>query len=291
MFVFDTRNPEAIVEEWVIEQPKKENTIQLELQPMAKNNFEPDFMMIFQRIVEGLHGPMMTIKDQISNITQTKLKYQNIPWFKVGLVLLAGFILMKKDMRFNIALSSPAGYVTDEEQDNTRKLTKNASLSNIANPYAPVSSKDLRVQQTQNFIKQYSSIAVESMHQFGIPASIKMAQALIESRAGQSMLARKNNNHFGMKCFSKKCAKGHCTNAYDDHHKDFFRKYKTAVDSWAAHSRLLSQGRYKPLHKHKLNYKKWATGLKKAGYATDKNYDKKLISVIKKYNLDKLDQL
>ena len=62
------------------------------------------------------------------------------------------------------------------------------------------------------------------MELYGIPVSIKMGQALIESRAGTSRLARNNNNFFGMKCFSRNCKKGHCSNATDDHHKDFFRK-------------------------------------------------------------------
>jgi len=127
------------------------------------------------------------------------------------------------------------------------------------------------------------------MELYGVPASIKMGQALIESRAGTSKLAVNNNNFFGMKCFSKKCGKGHCSNATDDSHKDFFRKYKSVGESFRAHSQLLSGNRYKDLKKHNTDYKAWAKGLKSNGYATDKTYDKKLINVIEKYKLYKLD--
>ena len=155
-----------------------------------------------------------------------------------------------------------------------------------------MTAKDfLMLQEKKNaaFIIKYKDAAITTMEKHGIPASIKLAQALIESRAGESRLAVNNNNLFGMKCFSKKCKKGHCTNLSDDHHKDFFRKYKTVQESWNAHSSLISQGRYKKLSEYGIDYKKWATGLKKAGYATDKNYDKKLINTIEKYKLYQFD--
>ena len=147
----------------------------------------------------------------------------------------------------------------------------------------------LHDKRPEAFVNKYAKTAQTEMNTYGIPASIKMAQALIESRAGTSMLAVNNNNFFGMKCFSKNCKKGHCSNATDDHHKDFFRKFKNDGDSWRAHSKLLSNGRYKHLKKYKGDYKKWAKGLKEAGYATDKKYASKIINTIEKYKLYKLD--
>ena len=88
------------------------------------------------------------------------------------------------------------------------------------------------------------------MEKYGIPASISLAQGLIESRAGSSKLAVNNNNHFGIKCFSRHCRKGHCTNFTDDTHKDFFRKFPSPWESWRAHSQLLSSGRYTKLRKN-----------------------------------------
>lgn len=141
----------------------------------------------------------------------------------------------------------------------------------------------------KKYIKRFHKVARQEMKKFGIPASVKMAQALLESGAGGSKLAAQNNNHFGIKCFSNKCTKGHCSNFHDDHHKDFFRIYNTSWDSWRAHSRFLSSDRYNHLKKHKNDYKKWAFGLKEAGYATDKNYPNKLIKIIEDYNLYSLD--
>ncbi len=128
------------------------------------------------------------------------------------------------------------------------------------------------------------------MEKYGIPASISLAQGLIESRAGSSKLAVNNNNHFGIKCFSRHCRKGHCTNFTDDTHKDFFRKFPSPWESWRAHSQLLSSGRYTKLRKNGRDYRKWAYGLKSIGYATDRTYAEKLIGIIERYELYKYDR-
>ncbi len=208
-----------------------------------------------------------------------------IPWLQIALLALALFILLKKDMQFNIALKAPAGALLAGEDEQSSQLVHQS-----LNPYAPVSPAMLADKETAAFIKKYADLARHEMSLSGVPASIKMAQALIESRAGNSKLAKLNNNHFGMKCFSQKCKKGHCSNFFDDHHKDFFRKYTDPKESWRSHSRLLSQGRYKHLAQYGKDYKKWAKGLKAAGYATDKRYDIKLINTIEKYQLYRLDQ-
>lgn len=142
----------------------------------------------------------------------------------------------------------------------------------------------------KEYIEKYHKIAISEMEKFGIPASVALAQGLVESSAGNSYLARNNNNHFGMKCFSKRCHKGHCTNRKDDHHKDFFRKYKSAWESWRAHSQLLAGGHYSRLKKYGRDYQQWAYGLKALGYATDRTYAEKLIGMIEKYDLDKYDK-
>lgn len=139
------------------------------------------------------------------------------------------------------------------------------------------------------YIMRFAKVAKVEMDKFGIPASIKLAQGLLESGNGRSRLASENHNHFGLKCFSKTCAKGHCSNHRDDSHKDFFRKYKSAWESWRDHSQFLSAPRYVHLKSNGKDYKKWAKGLKKAGYATDKKYDKKLIDIIELYDLDRFD--
>jgi flagellum-specific peptidoglycan hydrolase FlgJ len=158
------------------------------------------------------------------------------------------------------------------------------------NEAAPVGPSDLFSEQAVNYVERFHSIAVGEMKKFGIPASISLAQGLIESRAGTSKLAVNNNNHFGIKCFSRNCKKGHCTNFTDDTHKDFFRKFKSPWESWRSHSHLLAAGRYTKLKKHGTDYRKWAYGLKSIGYATDRNYAEKLIGIIERYELYKYDR-
>lgn len=141
------------------------------------------------------------------------------------------------------------------------------------------------------YVDRFVEVAQKEMRKYNIPASITLAQGLLESNAGESKLAKRNNNHFGMKCFSKTCGKGHCSNFTDDTHKDFFRIYKNTWDSYRAHSLLLKNGqRYQRLFNlDKNDYKGWAHGLKKAGYATDKYYAEKLINTIEDLQLYKYD--
>jgi len=141
------------------------------------------------------------------------------------------------------------------------------------------------------YVERYAPIAVREMQSSGIPASITLAQGLLESVAGTSRLALRTNNHFGIKCFSKSCAAGHCRNFDDDHHKDFFRSYADPAESYRAHSKFLQSGkRYAGLFKLRANdYKGWAHGLSKAGYATDPKYAAKLISLVERYDLVRYD--
>lgn len=144
-----------------------------------------------------------------------------------------------------------------------------------------------RLKSYEEYIKKYSDIAIKDQKRYGIPASITMAQALIESGAGMSELARKSNNHFGIKCHGWK---GKTYKYFDDGKKSCFRRYKKPEDSFNDHSKFLRNGaRYRFLFDIDVNnYKSWAKGLKKAGYATDPKYARKLIKVIEDYDLDKL---
>lgn len=147
-----------------------------------------------------------------------------------------------------------------------------------------------KIRKQLRYVKAYAQIARREMEEFGIPASITLAQGLLESNAGESALATRNKNHFGIKCFSKSCRKGHCSNFTDDHHKDFFRIYKSPEESYRAHSRLLRAKRYRKLFTlSQTDYRNWAKGLKKAGYATDPHYAGKLINLIEELDLHQYD--
>ncbi|MCE7924346.1 MAG: hypothetical protein DYG98_14970 [Haliscomenobacteraceae bacterium CHB4] len=181
--------------------------------------------------------------------------------------------------------------ITEEEYTGSRPARKPVKAkTKPKNEAAPVSSSELFSEQAEDYVGRFHTIAVTEMKKYGIPASISLAQGLIESRAGTSKLAVNNNNHFGIKCFSRNCKKGHCTNFTDDTHKDFFRKFKNPWESWRAHSQLLASGRYTKLKKHGRDYHKWAYGLKSVGYATDRNYAEKLIGIIERYELYKYDR-
>ncbi|MGK0391311.1 MAG: flagellum-specific peptidoglycan hydrolase FlgJ, partial [Maribacter sp.] len=209
---------------------------------------------------------------------------KNIPVFRLLMVFLVFSFLYTKDFSFSFSMGNPLALASKIGLSG-----ENGTAMSI-NEYAPVDASNLKEKSTEAYIKKYKDLAVTEMIQFGVPASITLGQAIIESRAGNSRLARENNNHFGVKCFSKKCAKGHCTNHKDDHHKDFFRSYESVWASYRNHSQFLQKDRYKNLKNYGKDYKKWARGLKKAGYATDRKYDKKLISVIERYKLNQYDK-
>ena len=146
-----------------------------------------------------------------------------------------------------------------------------------------------RSRQYEEYIKKYRELAVEEMKKYHIPASITLAQGLLESGAGQSTLARKSNNHFGIKCGSD--WRGKTVSHDDDARGECFRAYKHPKQSYEDHSKfLVGRPRYASLFKLKItDYKGWARGLKKAGYATNPRYAEQLIGIIELYDLYKYD--
>lgn len=144
---------------------------------------------------------------------------------------------------------------------------------------------------TLTYIKTYAPLAVIKMHEFKIPASITLAQGILESGNGRSVLATKSNNHFGIKCH--KGWEGKKVKHDDDKKDDCFRKYKYVENSYNDHSKFLTgRKRYAFLFKiSTTNYKAWAKGLKKAGYATDRKYPIKLINIIENYKLYEFDKV
>ncbi len=242
--------------------------------------------------------------------------------YKFGFIILLAIFLLKNEMSFQFNLNSVKNqvmasetidefsiidpisnlFVKGEEAKNIRLNTSNNEY--LSNDYSNmtyhkggkkgssiVMSSVQKVKKQQNYVKRFAEVARSEMRKFGIPASITLAQGLIESNAGDSRLSIENNNHFGMKCFSKTCRKGHCANFTDDSHKDFFRMYETAWESYRAHSIMLGGDRYKHLKKlKKSDYKAWAIGLQKAGYATDKRYAEKLVHIIEEMDLYQYDQ-
>ncbi|MBQ9138676.1 MAG: glucosaminidase domain-containing protein [Alistipes sp.] len=145
-------------------------------------------------------------------------------------------------------------------------------------------------QTREEYIEKYKAIAVAHMERYGIPASITMAQGILESDAGNSKLSLSSNNHFGIKC------KKHWTGAkvyHDDDAKgECFRAYPTVEESYQDHAEFLdSSPRYDSLFAYPSDdYRSWARGLKAAGYATAPDYAQRLVSIIEKYKLYLLDR-
>jgi len=140
------------------------------------------------------------------------------------------------------------------------------------------------------YVNKYAPSATKNMRFFKIPASITLAQGILESGYGEGTLAKNANNHFGIKCH--KDWKGKTITHDDDEKGECFRSYKNPLRSYRDHSLfLVNRDRYSKLFKLKRkDYKGWATGLKAAGYATDPKYADKLISLIERFNLTRFDK-
>jgi flagellum-specific peptidoglycan hydrolase FlgJ len=184
-------------------------------------------------------------------------------------------VVHKKNSDTFITEPKPKDLPSVNEVEITKKLTrKNPKLN----------------RETLAYIRTYAPIAVNEMHQYKIPASITLAQGILESGRGKSELALKSNNHFGIKCHVKWT--GERVYHDDDEKGECFRKYKYIATSYNDHSLFLTQRkRYAFLFDYNIkNYKKWAYGLRKAGYATDRKYPLKLLKIIKDYQLYEFDK-
>ena len=140
------------------------------------------------------------------------------------------------------------------------------------------------------YIKKYAPAATKNMRFFKIPASITLAQGILESGYGEGTLAKNANNHFGIKCH--KDWKGKSIKHDDDEKNECFRSYKNPLRSYRDHSLfLVDRDRYSSLFKlNRKDYRGWALGLKAAGYATDPKYADKLISLIERFKLTRFDE-
>lgn len=154
---------------------------------------------------------------------------------------------------------------------------------------AVIEDKIVRVYSSSGYVERFKDIAIEEMLKSGIPASITLAQGMLESASGNSTLAREANNHFGIKCHAGWTGKTILKD--DDAVGECFRYYNSAEESYRDHSEFLKRSHYAFLFDLDRNdYKGWARGLKKAGYATNPRYPELLISLIERYGLDRYDR-
>lgn len=232
---------------------------------------------------------------------------------KVLSVLLTGFILMSCNAAYStkvkekIAKEYGNGDKKKKVVVKTRSEVKKENTPIVekavtAKPVKPLLEKEetetliatskinVSKNTVEDYIDLYSVAAMQSMKTYGIPASIKLAQGILESGSGNGTLCRTANNHFGIKC--KEEWTGETVSHTDDAPDECFRKYHSAMESYNDHSEFLANRvYYKNLFTlDKSDYSAWAKGLKKAGYATDPRYPQKLISIIERYKLYEYDQ-
>lgn len=214
--------------------------------------------------------------------------------YKLALFLLVIFIVSCKSSKPVIRTTSKAKInVNKKPSTNTKTVaisTPNKdSKKDSEETLEATSSVKTYAEEVKLYIDNFKETAKNNMKQHGIPASITLAQGILESGAGKGKLAQTANNHFGIKCHTG--WSGETVNHDDDAAQECFRKYNHASESYRDHSLFLtSRTRYSKLFKLKKgDYKSWAKGLKEAGYATDVKYPDKLIGLIERYELFKYD--
>lgn len=197
------------------------------------------------------------------------------------------FIGCKSKKKYSDALRTKNVLAESQKSNSSKDFQQNIENTTLAEDSG--SFVIYKIDDIPHYIATFSEVAQREMEAYGIPASITLAQGLLESGYGKGELALKTNNHFGIKChtgwqgdydFHDDDAKGEC-----------FRKYNDPMYSYRDHSIFLStRSRYAFLFDYKTtDYKNWAKGLRKAGYATDKKYPQKLIYLIEKYDLSRYD--
>ena len=174
--------------------------------------------------------------------------------------------------------------------NNEANIVENISLSNEENMEKQNNFENPEISNTFEYIEYFKDIAMQEMIDYGIPASITLAQGILESGSGKGRLAVEANNHFGIKCHKWD---GDKIFHDDDKKNECFRKYENPQTSFRDHSVFLTtRSRYEFLFDFKIDdYVSWSEGLKKAGYATDPNYPQKLINIIERYKLYEYDKI
>lgn len=245
-------------------------------QPVYVLLYDVTLGWILRKLWVGISKIFVALRYRLHRATAGWFAGWRLSWWRLGLAVLVIFIVLKKDIQFSINMRAPAASAmmpavaptakptqTSQPQSDELSLLDAIGLKGKTTPKA-ASVEELDEQRVQGYIHRFTKVAQVEMQKFGIPASIKMAQGIIESRAGSIQ----SHNHFGAPLAEA--------------------QYNNAWENWRAHS-LLLRGQYPQLFELDSSYQKWAKALKNYGYNPDKNYDKKLISVIEKYNLQRLD--
>lgn len=199
------------------------------------------------------------------------LRKFSLPLLKVTIALGLFFYVMQRDIQFSIEMKAPLGQIASSE-NTTSKVEQMGFVQSVSfggsinkpNEYSP----KMDVIAVEKYIERFAPIARAEMEKYGIPASVKMAQAILESRAGQSVSAKMDNNHFGQPMAGQ--------------------PFESAWLNWREHS-LMINSQFVELSKYGLDHRSWARGLEKGGYSQSDNYANELLEIIDRFHLEQLD--
>ncbi len=235
---------------------------------------EINFGIILRYLLLGLYRVLIALKFHFLRFAGVGKGKKSLPWIKIGLALLAVYILAKKEVQFSVNMRAPLAGVFGERSagpDNAGVSDQLGVVQGVQyrEPAARTRSvADLDETDVKTYIERFDEVAEAEMIKFGIPASINLALGIIESQAGRSEPAVARNNHFSLRLPD--------------------RPYESAWENWRDHSIML-KNRFPDLFEVGANYKKWAAGLARSGYAKERNLDRKLTDIIEKYQLYLLD--
>jgi len=220
------------------------------------------------------------VDTKTSNQWQMIIFFKNeIPYMKQSLLVLFALSI----------LTSSCSLLKKQQLAPISQITKPAEPVKNAEKVSATNSSSIKT-PAESYIERFKNIAISEMNGSGIPASITLAQGILESGNGNSRLAKEANNHFGIKCSTE--WKGETILQDDDNKDDCFRVYKSPEESFRDHTEFLKRKRYAPLFElDKNDYRGWANGLKTAGYATNPRYAELLISLVERYELSRFDRI
>lgn len=231
------------------------------------------------QVREKIRNNQQITQEQSINKNQSQYPNENTRVVAVTQTTEKTIISQSKETSENKKSNSPTQKTT------TKIVIENTEFTPKRTTVRPRSAENITA-----YLEEFVDIAKENMRQHKIPASITLAQGILESGIGKSKLAQEANNHFGIKC--KENWEGEATVHTDDRPNECFRKYDSAEDSYRDHALFLAnRSYYAPLFQLDISdYAAWAHGLKNAGYASDKKYPDKLIGLIERYELNEFDQ-
>ncbi|WP_425420530.1 glucosaminidase domain-containing protein [Phaeodactylibacter xiamenensis] len=227
----------------------------------------PTLQELLHKLGVGLQKLFTALRFRFHQATGGTLSEVRLPWFKIALAAIAFFILTQKNIQFSINMKSPvSGFSDDREADGQAEQMSLAQPISLKTSAAQLPS--LSQNQVLAYVERFGKVAQAEQDKYGIPASFKMAQAILESHAGLSEAAKSRHNHFGAPLAN--------------------RIFDSAWENWRAHSLMLV--RYFPeLAGRQAPATDWAAALQQSDLVSDKSYAEKLMAVIHQYQLDKLD--